>query len=79
MQQLPHITGLVSINADGIVLGPVTVLKNLQILGNLEALQSHCHFATSTNGWITKGLRTYFALVFAVQISDSPLTLPPEI
>jgi hypothetical protein len=76
MKQLPHITGLVSMNADGVVLDPVIVLKSLQTLGNLEDLQPHCYFATSTNGWITKGLWTYFALLFGAQISSHRLTLP---
>jgi hypothetical protein len=70
MQQLPHITGLVSINADGVVLDPVVVLKSLQTLGNWEDLQSQCYFAISTNGWITKGLWNYFALMFAAQMND---------
>jgi hypothetical protein len=67
MQQFPHITGLVSINTNGVILDPVIVLKRLQTLGNLEDLQSHCYFATSTNGRIPKGLWAYFAL--AAQIS----------
>jgi hypothetical protein len=54
MQQFPQFTGLVSINADGVVLDLVIVLKNLQTLGNLEDLQSHDYFATATNEWITK-------------------------
>jgi hypothetical protein len=73
------LTGFVSINADGVVLDPVMILKNLQTLGNLEDLQSHCYFATSTNGWITKGLWTRFALVFTAQISYYRLTIPLEI
>jgi hypothetical protein len=38
MQQLPHITGLVLINTDGVILDPVVVLKTLQALGNLDDL-----------------------------------------
>jgi hypothetical protein len=52
----PALTGHVSINADGVVLNPIIVLKSLQTLGNLEDRQSHCYFAISTNGWISKGL-----------------------
>jgi hypothetical protein len=79
MQQLPHITGLVSINADGVVLDPSVILKSVQPFGDMDDLQSHCCFATSTNEWISDGLWAYFALMFAAQISCYRLTLPPEI
>jgi hypothetical protein len=79
IQQLPHITELVSINADGVALDPIVVLKSLQTLGNLEDLQSHCDFTTHINGWTIKGLWTYFALAFGAQISYYRLTLPPQI
>jgi hypothetical protein len=52
MQQLPHITWLISINADGVILGPIIVLKSLQTLGDLQNLQSYYYFATSINGWL---------------------------
>jgi hypothetical protein len=79
MQQLPHIPGLVSIYADGVVLDPVIILKISQTLDNLEDLQSHYYFATSTNEWMAKGLWTYFALAFAAQIDYYQLMLPPKI
>jgi hypothetical protein len=79
MQELPHITGLVSISGGGVVLKPVVILKSLQHLKSLVQFEPHCFFCTSTNGWITKTLWTYYALVFAAQMSEYRLTLPEEI
>jgi hypothetical protein len=56
MQQLPHITGIISISADGVVLKPAAILKNLHRLGYLSDLESHCLFTLLMNGWITKEL-----------------------
>jgi hypothetical protein len=66
MQQLPHITRFISISADGVVLKPVAILKNLHRLGYLSDLESHGLFILLMNGWITKELWTYCVLVFGV-------------
>jgi hypothetical protein len=79
MQQLPRLSRIVSISADGVALNPFVILKNLQHLGDLVDQESHCFFATSTNGWITKSFCTYYALVFCAQISHCRLRLPAGI
>jgi hypothetical protein len=68
MQQLPYLTGIVLISADWVVLNSIVILRNLQYLGDLIDQESHCFFAKSTNGWITKSLWTYYTLVFCAQI-----------
>jgi hypothetical protein len=50
MQQLPHITGMISISADEAVLKPVAILKNLHRLDYLSDLESHCLFTLLING-----------------------------
>jgi hypothetical protein len=66
MQQLRHITGILSISADGVVLKPGAILKNLHRLDYFSDLESHCLFALLMNGWITKELWTYYVLAFGV-------------
>jgi hypothetical protein len=69
MQQLPQLTGIVSISADEVVLNPIMILRNLQRLVDVVNQESYCFFATSTNGWIKKSLWTYYPLVLCAQIS----------
>jgi hypothetical protein len=79
MQQVPHITGLVSISGGGKVLPPIVILKDLQNLRQLTERESECYFATSLNGWITKDIWVYFAIVFCAQMSEYRLKLPPHL
>jgi hypothetical protein len=76
MEHVPHLTGMVSISSSGVVLNPIIIFKNLQHLRNLADYEIHCFFATSLNGWMTKHLRVYYALVFCAQITNYRLTLP---
>jgi hypothetical protein len=50
LEQVPHVTGMVSISGGGIVLEPIVILKNLQNLRELTEYEPHSHFATSANG-----------------------------
>jgi hypothetical protein len=75
MDTVSHLSGIVSISGGGDVLTPIVILKNLQNVGDVSNLEPHCFFATSQNGWITKDLWTYYALVFYAQMSEYPLGL----
>jgi hypothetical protein len=79
MEHLHHITGMVSISGRGDVLRPIVILKNLQNLRELAQYQDHCHFATSTMGWVTKDLWVCYAPVFCTQVNEYRLTLPPHL
>jgi hypothetical protein len=79
LEHVPHLTGVVSISGSGAVLPPIIILYNLQHLRELTTNESHYRFAISANGWITKDLWVYFALVFCAQISLYRLTLPEDI
>jgi hypothetical protein len=78
LEHIPHLTGVVSISGSGAVLPPTIVLKNLQYLREFTTYESHCRFATSANGWITKDVWVYFALLFCAQIGLYRLTLPED-
>jgi hypothetical protein len=78
MDVVPHLTGIVSISG-GDVVTPIAILNNLQNLGEPIDLEPHCLFATLVNGWITKDLWIYDALVFSAQTSEYRLSLPEAI
>jgi hypothetical protein len=71
LEHISHLTGVVSISGGAAVLPPIIILKNLQHLRELTIYESHCRFATSANGWITKDLWVYFALVLCPNQSFS--------
>jgi hypothetical protein len=79
MDVIPHLTVIISISGGGNVVKPIVILKNLQNLGELIDLEPHCLFATSVNGWTTKDLWIYYALVFSAQMSEYHLSLPETI
>jgi hypothetical protein len=79
LEHVPHLTGMVTISGDGEFLPPIVILKNLQHLRDLAEYETHCFFATSLNGWMTKDLWVYYALVFCAQMSQYRTTLPKEI
>jgi hypothetical protein len=81
MEQVPHITGLVSISGGGKFVPPIVILNDLQNLRHLAKRESDCYmyFATSANGWITKDIWVYFAIVFCAQISEYRLHLPAHL
>jgi hypothetical protein len=54
MEHFPHLSGMVLISGEGVVLTPIIILKNLQHLRDMADYETHCFFATSMNGWITK-------------------------
>jgi hypothetical protein len=79
LENVPHLTGMVTISGGGVVLEPLIILKNLQNLRDLADYETDCYFATSTNGWMTKDLWVYYALLFCTQISQYRLRLPEEL
>jgi hypothetical protein len=79
MDPVPHKSGIVSISGGGDLLKPIVILKNLQNVGDVSDLETHCLFATSQNGWITKDLWIYYALVFSAQMNEYHLRLPQAI
>jgi hypothetical protein len=79
LEQVPHITGMVSISGGGKVLEPILILKNLQHLREVAEFESECYFATSANGWMTNDIWVYYVIVFSAQISQYRLTIPPEL
>jgi hypothetical protein len=78
LEQVPHITGMVSISGGGKVLEPIVILKILQHLRELVEFESECYFVTSANGWMTKDIWVDYAIVFSAQIPQYRLTLPPD-
>jgi hypothetical protein len=76
MDVVPQLSATVSISGGGDVLEPIVILKTLQNIGDLSDLELHCFFATSHNGWTTKGLWVYYAFVFSTQMSEYSLSLP---
>jgi hypothetical protein len=55
------------------------VLTKLQHLRDLAEYESQCFVATSLNGWMTKDLWVYYALIFCAQMSQYRLALPEGI
>jgi hypothetical protein len=76
LENVRHLTGMVTIFGVVVVLEPLIILKNLQNLGDLTDYETACCFATSTNGWMTKDIWAYCALLFCTQMSQYGLRLP---
>jgi hypothetical protein len=79
MDTVPHLLGTVSISGGGDILKPIVTFKNLQNVGDLSDLEPHGFLVTSQNGWVTKDLWIYYALVFSAQMGEYRLSLPQAI
>ena len=77
--RLPHLTGCVTISATGRALRPLIILPKKKKLDDLVDFLDIANFATSTSGWITKHLFTFWVINFVAEIALYRLTLPPEL
>jgi ectoine hydroxylase-related dioxygenase (phytanoyl-CoA dioxygenase family) len=79
LEEVPHVTGMVSVSGGGVALEPVVIMKSLQHLRELADEEFECYFATSANAEMTKNIWVDSALVFSAQISPSDLSFPKHL
>lgn len=77
--KLPHMTGCVIISASYHVFDPLIILPNKKTLRTLTNYTSQAYFCSSSAGWMTRELFTYYSLLLVCQISYYRLMLPKDI
>lgn len=77
--KVPHLTGCVAFTASGHLFDPLILLPNKKTLRTLEEFDGGAYFGSSSAGWMTKDLFTYFCIILICQISHYRLTLPEKL
>jgi hypothetical protein len=75
-EKIPHITAAITIGANGAVFKPLIVFKHMKHKNSLAEFESYFNIASSRNGWMTKTLFRYYAILFVAELSHYRLTLP---
>ena len=72
-------TAAVTVNGAGHRVKPLFILPNKCTLRTLETFEDSAYFASSSTGWMTKGLFRYYAMTFVTELSLIRLRLPASL
>lgn len=78
-QKFPHITGVVTICADGFNLDPFIILPNKKTRRNIENFIDSTFVVSTASGWMNKDCFVIYALYFCSFLSHYRLKLPHEL
>jgi hypothetical protein len=78
-EKIPHITAAITIGAGGAIFKPLIIFKQMKCKNSVAEFESSCNLASSRNGWMTKSLFRYFAILFVAELSHYRLILPEGI
>ena len=77
--KVPHLTGCITFSATGYVFDPLVILPDKKTLRTLDDFAGILFFASSSAGWMTSKIFTYYSLLLVCQLSNYRLTLPEKI
>ena len=78
-QNTPHITGVVTICADGSFLNPFFILPNKKTRKNIENLIDNTFIVSTYSGWMNKDCFVIYVLYFCSYVTHYRLTLPQQL
>ena len=77
--KLPHLTGAITITADGRSFPILIILPNLKTLKTIDTGKSDVVYASSLSGWMTKNIFIFYCIFLISEISKERLTMKDEL
>ncbi len=78
-QKYPHITGVVTICADGFCLDPFIILADKKTKRNIENIIDKAFVVSTPSGWMNKDCFIIYVLYFCSFLTHYRLQLPPDL